>query len=45
MVLHFKSKAQSDFKMIFTSNFQDTYPSIYLVGASSLFLQREKLIL
>lgn len=29
MVLHFKSKGKSDFKMIFTSNFQDTYTSVY----------------
>ena len=45
MVLHFKSKGKSDFKMIFTSNFQDTYTSVYILGASSLFLQCKKLLL
>lgn len=45
MVLHFKSKGKSDFKVIFTSNFQDTYTSVYLLGASSSFLQHEKLLL
>lgn len=35
IVLHFKSKGISDFKMIFTGNFQATCTSMYFLGASS----------